>query len=83
MRRYLYNKTAKCHHFLGLPMKKKRRKIVKSFSSRSLLDVMLGSPKKDMPRKLSEDLTRKQLIAPQLEKVGWYLRDYSKVKNGR
>jgi len=57
--------------FFGVTNEKKRRKIVKSFSSRSLLDVMLGSPQKDMPRKLSEDLTRKQLIAPQLEKVGW------------
>ncbi|MBV6400000.1 MAG: hypothetical protein CNIPEHKO_00281 [Anaerolineales bacterium] len=33
----------------------------------------------DMPRKLSEDLTRKQIIDPQLEKAGWYLRDHSKV----
>ena len=33
-----------------------------------------------MPRRISEDLTRKQLIDPQLEKAGWYLRDYSKVK---
>jgi type I restriction enzyme, R subunit len=33
-----------------------------------------------MPRKLSEDLTRKQMIDPQLENAGWYLRDHSKVK---
>jgi hypothetical protein len=33
-----------------------------------------------MPRKISEDQTRKQMIDPQLEQAGWYLRDYSKVK---
>jgi len=41
-----------------------------------------------MPRKISEDQTRKQMIdastrsahCPQLEKTGWYLRDHSKVK---
>jgi type I site-specific restriction endonuclease len=35
-----------------------------------------------MPRKLrvSEDQTRKQMIDPQLEQAGWYLRDHSKVK---
>ena len=33
-----------------------------------------------MPRRLSEELTRKEMIDPQLEKVGWYLRDHSKVK---
>ncbi len=33
----------------------------------------------NMPRKLSEELTRKQMIDPQLEKAGWYLRDHSKV----
>ena len=32
-----------------------------------------------MPRKLSEDLTRKQIIDPQLEKAGWFLRDHSKL----
>lgn len=69
--------------FFRVTNEKKRRKIVKSFSSHSLLDVILGSPKKDMPRKLSEGHTRKQLIDPQLEKVGWYLRDHSKVKHGR
>ena len=31
-------------------------------------------------RRISEELTRKQLIDPQLEKAGWYLRDHSKVK---
>ena len=35
---------------------------------------------RDMPRRLSEDQTRKQLIDPQLERAGWYLRDHSKVK---
>lgn len=29
-----------------------------------------------MPRKISEERTRKELNAPQLEKVGWYLRDH-------
>jgi type I restriction enzyme R subunit len=33
-----------------------------------------------MPRRISEDLTRKQMIDPQLEKAGWYLRDHSRVK---
>ncbi len=33
-----------------------------------------------MPRKISEDQTRKQMIDPQLEQAGWYLRDHSKVK---
>ncbi|WP_345308185.1 hypothetical protein [Candidatus Villigracilis saccharophilus] len=28
-----------------------------------------------MPRKISEDQTRKQMIDPQLEHAGWYLRD--------
>ncbi len=31
-------------------------------------------------RKTSEELTRKEMIDPQLEKAGWYLRDHSKVK---
>ncbi len=31
-------------------------------------------------RKLSEELTRKEMIDPQLEKAGWYTRDHSKVK---
>jgi type I site-specific restriction endonuclease len=26
-----------------------------------------------MPRKISEECTRKQMIDPQLEKAGWYL----------
>jgi type I site-specific restriction endonuclease len=30
-------------------------------------------------RKLSEERTRKQMIDPQLEMAGWYLRDHSKV----
>jgi len=33
-----------------------------------------------MPRKLSEERTRKELIDPQLEKAGWYLADHAKVK---
>ena len=33
-----------------------------------------------MPRQISEELTRKEMIDPQLEIAGWYLRDYSKVK---
>jgi len=31
-------------------------------------------------RKISEERTRKEMIDPQLEKAGWYLRDHSKVK---
>jgi type I site-specific restriction endonuclease len=31
-----------------------------------------------MPRQISEELTRKELIDPQLEKAGWYLRDHNK-----
>ena len=33
-----------------------------------------------MPRRLrlSEELTRKEMIDPQLEKAGWYLRDHAK-----
>ncbi len=31
-------------------------------------------------RKLSEERTRKEMIDPQLEKAGWYLRDHSRVK---
>lgn len=33
-----------------------------------------------MPHQISEDATRKQMIDPQLEKAGWYLRDHSRVK---
>ena len=33
-----------------------------------------------MPRKFSEEHTRKEMIDPQLEHAGWYLRDHSKVK---
>jgi len=33
-----------------------------------------------MARRLSEELTRKELIDPQLEKAGWYLRNHSRVK---
>ena len=33
-----------------------------------------------MPRKISEERTRKEMIDPQLERADWYLRDHSKVK---
>ena len=33
-----------------------------------------------MPRQISEELTRKEMICPQLEQAGWYLCDPSKVK---
>lgn len=33
-----------------------------------------------MPCKISEEITRKELIDPQLERAGWYLRDHTKVK---
>lgn len=33
-----------------------------------------------MPRRISEDQTRKQMIDPQLEQAGWFLRDHSRVK---
>jgi len=41
-----------------------------------------------MPRKISEERTRKEMIdtstssvrRPQLEQAGWYLRDHSKVR---
>ena len=33
-----------------------------------------------MPRQISEERTRKEMIDPQLEKAGWYLHDHSKVK---
>jgi len=33
-----------------------------------------------MPRQISEERTRKEMIDPQLERAGWYLRDHSKVK---
>lgn len=33
-----------------------------------------------MPQRVSEDRTRKELIDPQLERAGWYLRDHSKVR---
>ncbi len=33
-----------------------------------------------MPRKISEERTRKEMIDPQLEQAGWYLRDHSVVK---
>jgi type I site-specific restriction endonuclease len=33
-----------------------------------------------MPRQISEDLTRKEIIDPHLQKAAWYLRDHSRVK---
>ena len=33
-----------------------------------------------MPRQISEERTRKEMINPQLEFAGWYLRDHSRVK---
>jgi len=30
-----------------------------------------------MPRKISEALTHKEMIDPQLEHAGWYLRDHA------
>ena len=33
-----------------------------------------------MPRRISAERTRKEMIDPQLEQAGWYLRDHSKVK---
>ena len=33
-----------------------------------------------MPRQINEERTRKEMIDPQLEKTGWYLRDHSRVK---
>jgi type I site-specific restriction endonuclease len=33
-----------------------------------------------MPRQISEDRTRKEMIDPQLEQAGWYLHDHAKVK---
>jgi type I site-specific restriction endonuclease len=32
-----------------------------------------------VPRKISEELTRKEMIDPQLEKAGWYLRAVQSV----
>jgi len=30
--------------------------------------------------RINEERTRKEMIDPQLERAGWYLRDHSKVK---
>jgi hypothetical protein len=30
-------------------------------------------------RRISEEITRKEMIDPQTEAAGWYLRDHSKV----
>ena len=30
-----------------------------------------------MPRQTSEERTRKEMIDPQLEQAGWYLRDHA------
>lgn len=34
-------------------------------------------------RRISEEDTRKEMIDPQLDKAGWYLRDHSKVKTDK
>jgi type I site-specific restriction endonuclease len=31
-------------------------------------------------RRISEEKTREEMIDPQLERAGWYLRDHSRVK---
>jgi len=36
-----------------------------------------------MPRQISEERTRKEMIDPQLDQVGWVLRDHSKVKTDK
>ena len=43
---------------------------------------MGGNNSINMPadRRISEQRTRKEMIDPQLEKAGWYLRDHAKVK---
>lgn len=33
-----------------------------------------------MPRKITEEITRKEMIDPQLEKAGWYLRDCKQLR---
>ena len=33
-----------------------------------------------MPRQISEEVTRKEMIDPQLERAGWYLHDQSEIK---
>ncbi|MDI6770291.1 MAG: hypothetical protein QMD04_11530 [Anaerolineales bacterium] len=33
-----------------------------------------------MPHQISEERTRKEMIDPQLERAGWYLRDHARVK---
>jgi type I site-specific restriction endonuclease len=33
-----------------------------------------------MSRQINEELTRKEMIDPQLEKAGWYLCDHSRIK---
>ncbi len=35
-----------------------------------------------MPRKISEDQTRKELIDPQLERAGWYLCSKTRTTMG-
>ena len=50
--------------------------------NRVLKRFSLSEPinKSNMPRQISEERTRKEMIDPQLEKAGWYLHDHSKVK---
>jgi len=57
-----------------LSSKSKPNLISKRFSLSELIN------KSTMPRQINEERTRKEMIDPQLEKAGWYLRDYSKVK---
>ena len=33
-----------------------------------------------MPRHVSEEITRKEMIDPQLEQAGWYLRDHAEER---
>ena len=33
-----------------------------------------------MPHRISEELTRKEMIDPQLEQAGWYLRDHAEER---
>jgi len=36
--------------------------------------------RQNVPRQISEERARKEMIDPQLERAGWYLRDHSKVR---
>lgn len=58
------------------PYKAEKLCRIMSVGQATIHDTRIGRPM----RQLSEDQTRKQLIDPQLERAGWYLRDHSKVK---